>query len=318
MNKRARTTPAVASPLVATMGEAMLRYQPIDEAPPSSAVRHMPQPFLRSLGGDELNVAVALSGVGVKTKWISVLPTGPMGDVVTESCSAHGVEFGGTRYEGDLGTFTVLPEKKTVHYQRRHSAFALHSPASLDWPKLLASSTWLHLTGITPLVSASARRSWDGALAAAQAAKLPVSLDLNHRPQLGSLEALWDIVAPHAAHFELIILSLDQLQGLVQLQCPQRGPPPDASSSDEECLGHMEALHRGWKCRRVALCRKTRDPSGVQRRWSLLTSFEDGEIGTASTHDVPVFHVPKDECGGGSAWAAGIIHSLHVTPAGSV
>ena len=56
------------------------------------------------------------------------------------------------RIEGELGIFTVLPEAKAVHYQRRHSAFALHDPASLDWSKLLAAAgrPWLHITGITP------------------------------------------------------------------------------------------------------------------------------------------------------------------------
>ena len=49
----------------------------------------------------------------------------------------HGVEFAGMRVDGDIGTFHVLPEKKAVHFQRRHSAFALHDPDGLDWPELL-------------------------------------------------------------------------------------------------------------------------------------------------------------------------------------
>ena len=88
--------------------------------------RHLPQPFLRSIGGDELNVAVALSLLNTRVRWISVLPEGPMGDVITDSCAHHGVEFAGVRAEGDIGMFTVLPEEKRVHYQRRNAVFAQH------------------------------------------------------------------------------------------------------------------------------------------------------------------------------------------------
>ena len=189
---------AATNNTLVTMGEAMLRLAPMDSAPPLTPSRHLPQPFLRSIGGDELNVAVALSLVGTPTRWISVLPTGPMGDAITDSCAHHGVEYAGPRVEGDLGVFVVLPEEKRVHYQRRNAAFAQHDPSTLDWAALLDAPTpWLHMTGITPLVSDAARQSWDGALAHAIGAKIPISLDLNHRKQLGTLDELWRIVAPH-------------------------------------------------------------------------------------------------------------------------
>ena len=283
--KKARTA---APPCIITFGEALVRFQPIDEAPPTTTSRHQPQPFLRSLGGDELNVAVAVACVGVKAKWISVLPAGPMGQVVRDACTEHSVEFAGKLVEGgDLGIFTVLPEQQTVHYQRRHSAFALHEPGSLDWPSLLhvdGAAPWLHVTGITPLVSAPARQSWDGALHAAARAGLPASLDLNWRPQLGTLGELWcarrlrarrltaprspltacplcplgpvpprrrAMVTPHLPRLELLILSLDQLKGLVGLAvCPGLAPfatvlsdaTPSDAVSDAPCLGAMEVL----------------------------------------------------------------------------
>ena len=192
-----RTASCATNSTFLTMGEAMLRLQPIDDARVPTATRHLPQPFLRSIGGDELNVAVALSLVGIPSRWISVLPTGPMGDVVTDSCRHHEVEFSGPRVDGDLGFFTVLPEEKRVHYQRRNAVFAQHDPSALDWSRLLsAPSPWLHMTGITPLISAAARQSWENAIAHAADAGIPISLDLNHRKQLGSLEELWSIVEP--------------------------------------------------------------------------------------------------------------------------
>jgi hypothetical protein len=36
----------------------------------------------------------------------------------------------------EVGTFTVIPELSTVHFQRAHSAFALQDPAIFDWNKV--------------------------------------------------------------------------------------------------------------------------------------------------------------------------------------
>ena len=41
------------------------------------------------------------------------------------------------------------------------------------------------------------------------------------------------------------------------------------------------------------------------------------EQGVHTTDDIPVYHKPKDECGGGSAWAAGLLDRSvpwHATP----
>ena len=300
-----------------SIGETMVRFAPIDDpqSPPTSVSRHMPQPFLRSVGGDELNVAVALSLVGARSRWISVLPHGPLGDAVAEGAAHHGVEFAGMRVDGDIGTFHVLPEKKSVHFQRRHSAFALHDPDGLDWPELLAGPRpWLHVTGIMPLISAPARESWARALAHAAANDIPTSLDLNHRKQLGTLAELWAVVKPHVRRLELLILSVEQLNGLAELELGSSAGAVANDAPDDDVFALMGALHARWRCRRVALTRKVRDAMGVQRRWSVLTQL-GGDGATPepfSTHGIPVWHAPRDDLGGGSAWAAGMILSLHL------
>ncbi|CAJ1380582.1 unnamed protein product [Effrenium voratum] len=287
---------------VATFGEAMLRFQPVEAA----VEAHLPQPFLRSVGGDELNVAVALSLLEVPVSWISVLPCGPMGDVIQSSCEHHSVKFQGLRVDGDLGIFTVLPEAKTVHYQRRHSAFAEHA-AELRWSSLVTGHDWLHVSGITPLLGHGPRESWAEALQAATKTSVQVSLDLNHRKQLGTLSELWDAVAPFAGQLELLILSAEQLQGLALLLLHKE----EEVESDSTALSLMGELQRMLKCKRIAMCRKRRE-EGVQCRWSLLSELSDtcSTCSTFSTSALPVYHVPQDECGGGSAWAAGMIQAL--------
>ena len=203
-----------------SFGEAMIRFLPTgtlpDPLPPSAA-----QDFLSTIGGDEMNVCLDLQLLGVETEWVSVLPTNQWGDIIKRSAEQAGVGTRHMRMEvGDVGVFFVIPEQRTVEFQRRHSAFALQAedPTLHDWPAIYNGAGWLHATGITPAISPGARYMWRSALDEATSSGLPISFDLNHRPQLGPLHELWAEVQPYLAQFRLIILSVGQIIGLAALE----------------------------------------------------------------------------------------------------
>eukprot|EP00048_Salpingoeca_helianthica_P015701 m.228137 g.228137 ORF g.228137 m.228137 type:complete len:640 (-) comp17410_c0_seq1:45-1964(-) len=295
-----------------SFGEAMVRFAPVAtdiELPDEAGCGT----FLRSVGGDELNVCVAIAQLDGTSKpaptWVSVLPTGAMGDVVMR-CGEHaGVDMSLVhRVVGaDVGVFVVLPEQQTVHYQRRHSAFALHDPAIFNWDKILSTlpgKQWLHVTGITPLVSAQALASWQGVLAAAQRLAIPVSMDFNHRKQLGTLTDLWGVIKPHAAPLQILIFSTTTFRELADLTHLSLPSLPDDSASTWPAA--MAAARVAWGMPRLAVCFKTRAADGLQRRWSVIATA----TGLHTTVNQPVLHRPRDECGGGSAWAAGILDAF--------
>ena len=93
-----------------------------------------------------------------------------------------------------------------------------------------------------------------------------------------------------------------------------------ADAADDAILSLMALLQQRWRCARLSLCRKLRDAEGVQRRWSVMTVLEEGGGAPArySTYQLPVWHKVADELGGGSAWAAGMLHALHFDRAASV
>lgn len=115
----------------------------------------------------------------------------------------------------------VIPERKTVHYQRRNSAFAQHDPSAFDWRTILApkndAQAWLHMTGITPMIGEAPRLSWTLALKSAREMGVPVSMDFNHRPQLGSLSNLWSLMLPQLPYLEVLILSVGNLVDLAKM-----------------------------------------------------------------------------------------------------
>ena len=145
-----------------SFGEAMIRFLPTEPLvaplPPSAA-----QGFLATIGGDEMNVCLDLTLLGVESEWVSALPKNRWGEVIKTSADQAGVlTHHITMSEGqDVGIFFVIPEKRTVEFQRRHSAFALQpeDPKLHDWAEIYEGAGWMHATGITPAISAGARCS---------------------------------------------------------------------------------------------------------------------------------------------------------------
>lgn len=121
----------------------------------------------------------------------------------------------------------------------------------------------------------------------------------------GTLSELWNIVSPFCSALEVLILSTDQLSGLAELLLNTSLE----GDSDTVYLHIMSRLIRQLKCKRLAMCVKNRDDStGLQTRWSLLTELDGDSV--REHRSIPISHVPKDECGGGSAWAAGPVQRV--------
>lgn len=68
----------------------------------------------------------------------------------------------------------------------------------------------------------------------------------------------------------------------------------------------MRWFHKRWAGPAVACCFKRRGVNNVQRRWACIVN-DKGEFSSCQS---PVWHAPKEETGGGSAWAAGMLYGL--------
>jgi sugar/nucleoside kinase (ribokinase family) len=296
---------------------------------------------LQAVGGAELNVAVAFaksSGTDTAATWVSILPSGPLGNHVEAAARAAKVSTSAVLRDdtpySTLGTLHVVDDGSgpRPQYQRHQSAFCSQAGrSSWDWDKLFRGVHWYHSTGITPLLGTGPRAAWDAALEAAADAKrtdgpdkLHVSVDLNHRPALGSLEELWASLEPHLTTIDLLILSEDTLKKLAAIEGVW---PAGQHPSEVEALSRaLESLREHWKLPMVGCCFKrplrettaataaaaTADGSdgknkntlvggnGV-RRWSVVATAR----GVASTSELHTEHEPVEALGGGDAWLAG-------------
>jgi 2-dehydro-3-deoxygluconokinase len=277
---------------VVTFGELLLRLSPPGEE------RLLDSPVLHTFfGGAEANVAVALSHLGVRADYVTRLPEGALGDAALEALRREGVGTdwivrGGSR----LGLYFVEPgadlRAMRVVYDRAGSAFAQIDPGAIDWTRVLAGARWFHATGITPALGDGPVAALARAAAAARAAHIPVSLDLNYR------EALWRgrdpraLVEPLARQADVLIGNRDAVRALLGVE------------ADGDALGSRLAEQYG--SRLVAITQ--REILGPREHaWSAV--IYDAATGTVARSQRHVLQV-VDRVGGGDSFVAGLIAAV--------
>lgn len=137
-------------------------------------------------GGGEANTTAALAQMGIPAAHVTVFPDNDLGRAAAAFYHKSGLD---TRHftfgPGRLGLYFmevgagIRPSR--IVYDRYESAFAKLDPGSFDWEKILAGARWLHWTGITPAVSASAAQACADAIRTAQKLGLRISTDVNYR-----------------------------------------------------------------------------------------------------------------------------------------
>ncbi len=175
-----------------TFGEIMLRLK----TPGHERFFQSPA-FEATFGGGEANVAIALANYGLDAGFVSALPANDIGDSAVRELRRFGIDTSHIRRSGDrVGVYYLetganqRPSK--VVYDRAGSSICEAKPGDFDFPRIFDGATWLHITGITPALSASAAELSLEAVAAAKTAGLTVSCDFNFRSKLWK----WGKTAP--------------------------------------------------------------------------------------------------------------------------
>jgi 2-dehydro-3-deoxygluconokinase len=143
-----------------------------------------------TFGGGEVNVAVSVAQQGGRASFLTSLPDNPLTDAFEQELRKLnvGTELLQRHAWGRFGAYYVETGANqragTVTYDREGSSISLAPADAYDFASAFAGANWLHITGITPAISA---RAAEASLAAVQTAKqqgLSVSCDLNFRKKL--------------------------------------------------------------------------------------------------------------------------------------
>lgn len=145
--------------------------------------------FDATFGGGEANVAVALANYGLDAGFVSALPDNDIGESAIRELRRFGVDTTHVNRSGDrVGIYYLetganqRPSK--VVYDRAGSSICTARPGDFDWKEIFDGAKWLHITGITPALSASAAELSLEAVVAAKKSGVTVSCDFNFRGKL--------------------------------------------------------------------------------------------------------------------------------------
>lgn len=260
---------------VITLGETMALVRTAE----IGSLRHASAMML-GVGGAESNVAVGLRRLGAAVSWLGRVGDDSLGERVLREIRAEGVEVHGI-VDADAPTGLMVKERPSaastaVHYYRAGSAGSRLRPDDLpeDWVERAAI---LHVTGITPLLSTSAREAVLVAIDRATAAGVTVSVDINYRSALAPVEEAGPILRELAERADVVFGGAEEFAVLY----------PGASASDAAALLHTAGVGQ------VVL---KQGPDGA----SVLTS---GGSVTAPGFPIDVI----DTVGAGDAFVAGYL-----------
>jgi 2-dehydro-3-deoxygluconokinase len=268
-----------------TLGETLVRL-----SPPGMQRLDQARQFEVGVGGSEFNVACLLARLGRRTAWVSRLPEGPLGRIVDGEARRHGVDMSHVKWveaRQGLMFFEAGPQPRNarVIYDRKNSATAGMTVEDADWPGLITSSARVHLSGITPALSASCKAAVLEVAALAGQAKKPLSYDLNYRSTLTTSKEAEAMLAAVAPHLELIVLAERDAQHVLGF------------AESGERLAEAVAARYG-----VPLVALTRPPDAETGDIFLAR----GEIRLAPRYSVEIV----DRIGAGDSFVGGLIHGL--------
>jgi 2-dehydro-3-deoxygluconokinase len=140
------------------------------------------------IGGAESNVAVGVARLGGKATWLGRVGPDSTGDLIAARLTAAGVRTLALRDEAFTGLMVRYRRSGAfahVDYHRAGSAGSRLTPADIPSAEVTRASV-LHVTGITPALSESARAAVFQSIETAKSAGVTVSVDVNYRSKLWS------------------------------------------------------------------------------------------------------------------------------------
>ncbi|MCP2255567.1 2-dehydro-3-deoxygluconokinase [Prauserella aidingensis] len=197
-----------------TLGEAMAMLT----SPIVGPLRHAPNLTL-GVAGAEATVAIGVTRLGSRATWIGRVGDDEFGRLIRMTLAGQQLPAEHVLTDDHAPTALMVKERRTgtrtrVSYYRTSSAGSRLRPADVDETAVRRAGA-LHLTGITPALSESAR---DAAFAAAETARdadVPISLDLNYRRALWTPDEATATLRPLTSAATVVFATEDEARLLV-------------------------------------------------------------------------------------------------------
>ncbi|MCX5230138.1 sugar kinase [Streptomyces sp. NBC_00233] len=212
---------AAQPPALVTLGEAMAVVAATRPGPLAPGA-----PLRMGWAGAEATVAIGVSRLGHTAAWTGRVGEDAAGAMVLAGLRAEGVDVAAARTDPAAPTGLMLRERRTadrlrVSYYRAGLAGSRLAPEDLDEAQVTGARI-LHVTGITPALSASARAAVEHATTLACAAGVTVSFDVNHRERLWSRAEAAEVLARLLPHADIVFAGPEEAALFVPEESPER------------------------------------------------------------------------------------------------
>lgn len=198
----------VGTPDIVTLGEPLIEFNHIDRASSS---------YVQGFGGDMSNAAIAAARQGARVGIVSRVGMDRFGELLLELWDRERVDTSAVARDPQANTgmyfISHTPHGQLLSYLRAGSAASRLCPDNLPLD-YITGARWLHVSGISQAISASACDAVFAAIAAAQAAGVKISYDSNLRLQLWPLDRARITVRATVALSDVFLPSLDDITAL--------------------------------------------------------------------------------------------------------
>ena len=193
-----------------TLGEIMGLFLATDTDNVATAEK-----FELSVAGAEVNVAVALTRLGLHVTLISRLGTDQLGKNILAKLSAEGINLGGIKtvdsYTPALVRNRGQENPIDVTYLRKSSAGSTLCVDDIHEQEI-AASRWVHVTGISVAISKSAADAVARAMDLARKNGIPISFDINLRRKLWSESEASNTLRSLIHDVEMVVGGVDEYE----------------------------------------------------------------------------------------------------------
>lgn len=238
-----------------------------------------------TFAGAESTVAIGVARLGGTSRWVGVLGDDPMGVMITSQLRGEGIDVSSVALH-QQPTSLMLKERRTsehsrVHYYRRDNAGSKLGPEHV-LEEDIRSATILHVSGITPALSASAAAAVDRAIAVAAEHGVRICVDVNFRSRLWSATEAAEVLSRMVAAADIVLATTQEASLVTGVETDD----PAAAARALAALGPTFVVVKQGSEGAVALV--------------------DGEEIVAPAHQVR----EVDPVGAGDSFAAGLLAEL--------
>ncbi len=202
---------------IVALGEAMIEFNQTPGQAPEE-----PPLYLQGFGGDTSNAAIAAARAGARVAYLSRLGNDRWGDRIMDLWQRENVTTTTVLRDAQAptGMYFVSHDAQGHHfsYARTGSAASRMQVQDLaHWQDTIASSQWLHLSGISLAISASACDTAFAAMQDARSNGARVALDSNLRLSLWPLARAQACIRHAVSLCDLFLPSLEDMTALTDL-----------------------------------------------------------------------------------------------------